>query len=418
MNVALQPPPASVRPAIVAGIILPGIVVRQIVCEETAAACAGLTGLDAIILTGSMARDEASIANDHGMTVVRGDAEFLLVFAENSRVPAPDAAERIAKKVEERLLDRNLRCRVCLSPVSTMFLEEMVPNIFGYELRSCGQVIWGDANALARVPAMEAARIPLDDAVRLLCNRMIELLELVAVSGRGSKETQYATVKLYLDMATSFLVFAGAYQPTYRRRIDELNQLAATMPVADAPFSLSEFTSAVEHCTCLKLASSDFSVAASATLSVNQQLIEGVRLAHRLWQWELVRLLKLDPKLSDEQLLACWASSQPWTVRLRGWARVLRDADGAAMRRNWMRWLRLAVRNSPRQSIYAAGCQLFFRLPNLLRSQRDESLTKWRSLLPVIPEVNVAHPGTASEWAALAAAIARNYHQFVEFTRT
>jgi hypothetical protein len=382
------------------------------ICDQVVDACAGLPGLDAIILTGSVARDEASIANDDGMTTVRGDAEFLLVFRASARVPAAAAAERIAKLVEARLADRNLRCRVGLSPVSTSFLEEMLPHIFGYELRTCGRVVWGDQEALARVPAFEAAKIPFDDAVRLLCNRMIELLELVAVSGLRSKEVQYATVKLYLDMATSFLVFAGAYRPTYHERVAELQQLATSAPAADAPFSLPEFAEAVAHCTNLKLSSAFSSSGFAADCEESQRmLLEGVRLAHLLWRWELTRMLRLDVKISDEQLLARWATSQSWASRLRGWVRVARDADGATARKNCMRWVGLTLHKSPRQSVYAAGCQLFFRIPDLLKGRHDTTLGNLGALLAVSPSAN-------ADWPALAAAIGRNYHQFVEFTRT
>jgi len=78
--------------------------VRQIVCDETVSVCATLAGLEAIILTGSMARDEASFEDDNERIVVRGDAEFLLVFTKTVRVPSAQAIEQQAKMVESRLI--------------------------------------------------------------------------------------------------------------------------------------------------------------------------------------------------------------------------------------------------------------------------------------------------------------------------
>lgn len=78
-----------------------------------------------------------------------------------------------------------------------------------------------------------------------------------------------------------------------------------------------------------------------------------------------------------------------------------------------MRWLGLARHTSPRQGVYLAACLLFFRMPNLLRDGQNESLHDLNRLLPISIE--------ASEkimWRPLAALIGRNYHQFVEFTRT
>lgn len=387
---------------------------REMICDETVAACSTMGGLDAIILTGSMARDEASTTTDHQTTLVLGDAEFLLVFASIARVPTADAVETFAKIVESRLLRRNVKCRICFSPVSTAFLEGIVPHIFGYELRHCGQVVWGDRNALTRVPPFEITQIPLDDAVRLLCNRMVELLELVAVSGLRSKVTKYATVKLYLDMATSFLIFVGAYRPTYRERLKELEKVAATVRPASVPFPLPAFVQSIEYCTRLKLRPSDPLSGVFLSDAESEQLfIDGVRLAHLLWRWELQLFLQLDSNAPDEELLTRWASSQPWMARLRGWVRVVRDANAATTRKNWKRWLKLARHKSPRHGVYAAGCQMFFRIPDLMQSRQSELFQDLSNLLPISPE------GSAElKWRSLAASITQNYHQFVEFTRT
>ena len=388
---------------------------RQIICDEVVDACACLGGLEAIILTGSMARDEASITTDHHMTVVLGDAEFLLIFAKTVRVPAAHSVEKVAKNVESRLNRRSVKCRICLSPVSTAFLDGMVPHIFAYELRHCGRIVWGDQTALTCVPPFETTQIPLDDAVRLLCNRMVELLEIMAVSGLRSKATKYATVKLYLDMATSFLVFAGAYRPTYRERLKELQKMAAATRPGSAPFPLQSFTQVIEYCTRLKLSTSDS--LSDGFLSDPEEsehwLMDGIQLAHLLWRWELQRLLRLDAKTSDEELLARWAASQPWPARLRGWLRVLRDGEGTTARRHWKRWLRIARHRSPRHAVYTAACRLFFLIPDVRHIRSSESIKPLRNLLPISPE------GDAGlTWPALASSIAQNYHQFLEFTRT
>lgn len=387
---------------------------RQIVCEETVSACSTLIGLEAIILTGSMARDEASFTDDNETVVVRGDAEFLLVFGRNVRVPSAYAVEQQAGMVQSRLIESSIRCKICLSPVSTAFLEGIVPHIFGYELRHCGRVVWGDPNTLTRVPTFDAKEIPLDDAVRLLCNRIIELLEVVALSGSTSKQAQYATVKLYLDMATSFLVFTGGYRPTYRDRFEEIKNLAKGK-TADVPFEMTEFAKLVEYSTDMKLSSGHPSPNGfTKELETREQFLkEASHFAHSLLRWELQRLLKLGDDVSDEDLLERWADSQPWTTRLRGWARVFRDSTATTMWSNWTRWLRLAPRTSPRQSIYFAACALFFKMPNLLRDGQDESFQYLNRQLPISTEAN-----KKIEWRSLAALIAQNYHQFVEFTRT
>jgi hypothetical protein len=243
---------------------------------------------------------------------------------------------------------------------------------------------------------------------------MVELLELVAVSGLRSKVTKYATVKLYLDMATSFLIFAGAYRPTYRERLKELEHVAATVRPASVPFPLPAFVESIEYCTRLKLSPSDPLSGVFISDAESEQLfVDGVRFAHLLWRWELQLLLQLDSNAPDEELLARWASSQPWIARFRGWVRVVRDVNAATTLKNWKRWLKLARHKSPRHGVYAAGCQMFFRIPDLMQSRQSELFQNLSNLLPISPE------GSAElKWRSLAAAITQNYHQFVEFTRT
>jgi hypothetical protein len=92
---------------------------------------------------------------------------------------------------------------------------------------------------------------------------------------------------------------------------------------------------------------------------------------------------------------------------------VFRDAATTTTLGNWTRWLGLARNTSPRQSVYSAACQLFFRLPNLLEDGQNESLQDLNSLIPICVGAN-----EKVKWRPLAAMIGRNYHQFLEFTRT
>jgi hypothetical protein len=246
---------------------------------------------------------------------------------------------------------------------------------------------------------------------------MIELLELVGRSGLQSEATQYATIKLYLDMATSLLVFAGAYRPSYEERAREIERLSTDTPEASMPFSLDTFAEKVQYCTQLKLATSECSSSALHDDSkVSERLfVEGVRLAHQLWRWELQRMLGLDLQTSDRDLLAHWAESQAGAAKLRGWVRVMRDAGSANTRKNWKRWLGLARRTSPRLAVYAAGCQLFFQIPQLMQGRQTELFEDLSNSLPVCPDRS--GDGRIG-WPLMATSIAENYHRFVEFTRT
>jgi hypothetical protein len=371
--------------------------------------------LRAIVLTGSLARDEASFLGDLSSCTLLGDAEFLLVFERSSALPAPAEMRRLQAAVEEALLRRNVHAQIGLSAVTPHYFSALKPAIFSYELRTCGQVAWGDPQILSRIRPFPASGIPLEDAWRLMSNRMIELLESSAGSpGVGSwscEAVRYASVKLCLDMATSFLLFAGAYAPTYRERQANLAALAASAAAPlGGPFALCDFAALVSLCTAWKLCPD------ARTTALDAALWPAVHsFAARLWRWELCRLTGADEIVSGRELLRLWMRMQPILGRLWGWAYVLRKCGWHRSWRDWPRWSRRAWRASPRYWVYAAASELFAQLPLArLRGEADYSLDNLLEWLPV------CRPGlqnAPSAWHAAANQIAWNYHQFLTETR-
>jgi hypothetical protein len=393
---------------------------KTLICEETVGRCAQAYGddLQAVVLTGSLARNEATLVEVSSSCHVLGDADFLLLFRERAPLPTNSAVETISRSVERALDERGVDCHVTLSAVHPAYLRKLGREIYAYELRVSGQVLWGDPTLLSLVPTFAASEISREDAWRLLCNRMIEQIEavdgLVDTPRAPSSRIAYPTVKLYLDMATSYLVFAGAYEPTYRRRAERLKALAgAARSGDDAPFPLRDFADRVLACTEAKLlgpGQADRSILAPGTLLCK----DTVEYARRLWRWELIRLTGFEAQLSDLALLEVWARLQPLHARLRGWLYVLRHQGWYRSWRNWPRWAAL-WRASPRYHAYAAASELLFRLPRLMAASegRQEPIVDWHALHGRLPLVHDRRPG----WRPLAADIVWNYHTFLEGTR-
>src|SRR5207244_1226919 len=138
-----------------------------------------------------------------------GDGEFLLIFHARAGLPPAADLSRLCRGIEEELQRQRIRCHLSLSAAHATYLQRLKPHIFAYELRACGQVIWGEPDILSLIPSFSPADIPAEDGWRLLCNRIIEELEVVGDLAEGqehlSRELYYCTVKLYLDMATSLL---------------------------------------------------------------------------------------------------------------------------------------------------------------------------------------------------------------------
>ncbi len=396
--------------------------VKAVICEETASLCAKQFAgrLCAVVLTGSVARDEGSFVGDGERWKLLGDVEFFLIFEERAALPSKPEVELLRQKAEAALSARGIFCHIVFSPVHSEYLRKLGPHIFAYELRTFGRVVWGNFEVLSLIRSFSPADIPLEDAWRLLSNRMVEQLEVVA-EPEGAldilpERLHYRTVKFYLDMATSLLVFAGFYAPSYRERQERLSTLAGTAaPDMAWPFPLDSFARQVTACTEWKLSPN------TADARRGWEFCEkAAEYAQLLWRWELARLTGARVRLSDRELFGKCMQLVPLGKRLRGWLVVLRECGWHRSWRQWPRWGRLAWRASPRYWVYAAASQFFFQLPGPLRlpSHSPDTSLDWKELLSWLPVVRRSEQGTEPESCQqVASEIAWNYHQFLKPTR-
>ena len=301
-----------------------------------------------------------------------------------------------------------------LSAVGPAYLRRLAPHIFAYELRTCGDVLWGDRTVLDLVPAFEPGDIPLEDAWRLVQNRMVEYLEVVDELGeprlREGTAAHYRTVKLYLDLATSLLLFAGAYAPTYRERAARLARLAVAGGRVDFPAGLDLLSERVDECMRSKLEGH------ADTAPPDLDWREAVAITRRVWRWELARLTgsAIEGELSDETLLARWLERQPLADRLRGWLSAGRRLGWSQAAARWIAARRRGRRASPRYCVYAAASALFFRLPGLRGREDAGDCGAVKTWLPVWPH---PLPVDSRGWRAVATATLWNYRVLLESTR-
>jgi len=391
--------------------------VKEVICEEAARLSLQVyhDRLCAVVLTGSLARNEGTFLEDELGCRVLGDAEFLLVCAERTELPSVPDLLVIQEKIAQRLRRRGIRVEVTLNAVRPDYLRRLPPSIFAYELRTCGNVIAGDPQVLRMIPAFTCAEIPREDAWRLLANRLIEQLEsvdeLLEWRSTLSPLAHYRTVKLYLDMATSLLVFAGGYAPTYKERARNLGKLVHSPAGAGVwPFSLEPFIDDVVRCTEWKLCPPGI------VLNADRRFWERViDYAQALWGWELALLQQSDSSAEPADLMTLWMRRQPLRDRLRGWAHVLSKHGWFQSSPAWPRYLRLIARASPRHLVYAAGSTVLFELGAARKSRPVPDLERLRRDLPVQTWSN--YDGDLSSLHSLAKSIVLNYKHFVAETR-
>lgn len=395
---------------------------KDVVCEETARLClqAYRDRLRAVILTGSLARNEATFVKDDLGCRLLGDAEFLLVFADGTELPTDPDLGVIRRQVEERVRGRGLRADITLTAGRVRYLRELPPSIFAYELRHCGETVAGDPQALSLIPDFPQVDIPLEDAWRLLANRLVEQLEgadeLLARRPTLSPTLHYRTVKLYLDTATSFLVFVGGYAPTYDQRARALGTLRHSPPgTTRLPFDLGTFSDDVVRCTRWKL------TATASVCDTSRAFWErAIDYAHALWRWELARIVGSHGAVpNDTLLMELHMRRQPLRERLRGWAHVARQSGWRSAPSRWPRWARRAFRASPRYAVYAVAAELAFDLRSAGGRVFDtgDDARRWQGLgetLPVAPHLSRNGSGPRR---SVAADVLFNYHEFVTNTR-
>jgi hypothetical protein len=149
------------------------------IVRKTVRACEQRYGsrLRAVILTGSLARDEATVLCSDGRHRVLGDADFLLTFNRKAKLPSAAEIKSLGEEVTDSLERQGVTCTVHLAAVRPSYVARLPAHIFSYELRHTGRVVFGDEGILELVPEFSPAQMDREDAWRLLSNRMIEWLE-------------------------------------------------------------------------------------------------------------------------------------------------------------------------------------------------------------------------------------------------
>jgi|SRR5579862_180300 len=405
--------------------------IRETVGTQTALKCFQTHGasLRAVILTGSLARDEATVVEEKNKWRLLGDAEFLLIFHDGASVPHESALTLLRHDIEASISELGITGEICLSAAHLKYLRNLRPNIFDYELRNCGQVVGGDPAILAHIPNFTSAEIPLEDGWRLLSNRMVEQFD--ALDGLEQKPKKlstrllYRTIKLYLDMATSFLLFAGEYAPSYSLREKRLLTIKETRPGNDDfPFDLRSFCDRVIECMQLKLSQEWINASANPAAATELGFSwweEAIRYAQLLWRWELALLTRASVRNNNQELLERWMKCQPVFRRLRGWTHVVREQGWNGTLENWRHWIRIGWCASPRDRVYQAASEVLFELPFLSKnnygtSRTDADWEKVRSFLPVTPKLEARH--NSPHWRGLAMDITSNYQRFLTNTRS
>ncbi|ETX01851.1 MAG: hypothetical protein ETSY1_05840 [Candidatus Entotheonella factor] len=310
--------------------------------------------LEAVILTGSTARGEASVLPVPRGFRLLGDLEFIVIV----RAPFdwPRLRRQMAALSERATQEVGAAGREAVieyGPAGRVYLQRNIrPCIFAYDLRTHGQVVWGQPDILSDITPFEVDDIPPEDALNLLMNRLIECLLLERRA--APHHDGYRTVKWILEAAGSALACARSHVPCYRERGKAFDALLQTEPELTCALSdLDAFRSWLEAAIACKL---EPSVQRLTDLQQALSFSQCVRWGHELWLWQVHRWLGGTPHVHDA--LELYMRRESTGLRLKGWAKFFRHPLRPPGTLSWPRLARLLLQSSPQTLTYATALLL------------------------------------------------------------
>jgi predicted nucleotidyltransferase len=192
-------------------------------CARVIQATIGAGAVEAVVLAGSAASGEETIILDAEPPILLSDMDLLVVLAsERERRQWYDRRAALGSACEALLPDVRFSGRVEPGVMLLDDLRRMPARPGVLDMKRRGRVLAGKAGVLDVIPAYEAADITAREAVLLIENRIVSLLDCsTSPSSAGGVEPYrfaYEIARTYTDIATAALSIAGRYAPGYAAR--------------------------------------------------------------------------------------------------------------------------------------------------------------------------------------------------------
>jgi predicted nucleotidyltransferase len=348
----------------------------------------------AVVVSGSAALGEMTAVDlEDGGPLVLSDVDLALVVKSDQ---LRESVKSMKSAIIEEIAGLPAASRMCPRPelgvYSVRDLEIQDRKMGVLELRDSGVVIWGDVGVLDGLPRFGPEEIPREEAVALLFNRCLEMLE--ALEDRTSEDARrswlllYACAKAYLDAGTALAVYSGRYVPGYEPRLDRTRRviedgwedLRAVIP--------SEFLRGLGFWTDFKLdpdlsrVNERYEIAgARATLgdAAWRSFLEAGFVLPAVWA-ALVGGQGADAGSGVIGACRSLLGREPLPARLRGWKRVFMGGDVPLTRA-----ARLAFAGSPLRLLRLSAMCLLDRYASEGRGRR-EGLEGTETVIPSLDE--------------------------------
>lgn len=186
--------------------------------------CSLLGSAEALILYGGYGRGEGSwVRHEDGW---RPYNDYDLVAVVKHKV----AYEKVKQLRKDLAQELGIQW-VDISQKTRRKLARLKPSIYNYDLKYASTVIYGDPAILDVIPTMDAARLPLKEALTLFLTRLWTFLGSLDEQGLGQALEGEAAMFFRNQMAKALLaavdvelLLKGAYHPSYQMRVERLGR--------------------------------------------------------------------------------------------------------------------------------------------------------------------------------------------------
>lgn len=315
-----------------------------------------------VILTGSLARGEGSVLSSGNDLHSLSDMEFLVTpGCIQSRAVLVRELAHLEEVANQAISAAGINCKAEFTYALRRYYINARPSIFAYELKTHGKLVQGYENLLSLMPSFPAEDIPRIDAFYLLCNRMVEQLELfraffLSKDSCSNQEFRYAILKGYVDIATSVLVFNRQFVPSYQGRRDLFCK--SRLPFDNGTIAIERLKERVDFWTDVKLNPSADSLSYRPEESALQEWRELAILVSQIWQWELEQLIggtDDQPEHLQKQFMGLGTFSQIMRNRLKFLITALRRNELTISKTPFLI-------GNPRHVLYAEVGNLYCRI--------------------------------------------------------
>lgn len=158
----------------------------------------GRKNIVSVIITGSVARNQATYKYIDGHLYLESDLDLVVVVHRMAIIKSLILIKRLATRLNSELRKKYFLSHVSLSVTTEKQLLRAGPSIFYQDLNLNGKVVSGKqlCGALTHYQTRE---IPAQDIYRLIFNRMVEALEALVSSGAIEKKITRDGIDLILE---------------------------------------------------------------------------------------------------------------------------------------------------------------------------------------------------------------------------